>query len=824
MKEFYIYRSIRSEQAGEEPKRARIKIDDAGLISYLDPTAESFFGVDLDELQGQPLRKLVATRQDDPLAPAHAETLRRGDAIQLTFKHKQGAFFTGKLVAKLDDSQGSGRDDMIIQHRAETPVDQRILKLIEDTAQLGSWELDLQRNLLYWSDGLYRLFDLRPGQEINPEHALYYFHDQQHRMRAIFRRCMSKGKAFDLTLSLHTANQRQRWVRLTGRAIRRDNKIVSMIGTLQEISTQQQQQQQMVQGQLLLDAALDATQDLVLAVDRQFRILMVNRSYQAQFDKTFGNTPQVGQDLLSLLADFPNERRLFQRLWERAFDRETFCVEMPLAQMDRELPIFEIRYHRLMTGQTLLGAMHLARNVTAKTRVSDNLNYLSSHDPMTGLLNRRELLSRVKRAIEITQTRGTPQALLYLDLDDLNPMNESAGPGASDAYLRELATQLSLKVRQRDSLARVAGDKLAVLLDNCSEAEARKVADNLRQQIEQFTHVWQEKTLQTTVSGGLVPILASLPTTLSTTGTANAEDVLIIAADLCQAAKSAGPSRIHVHRQQDTSSSEVERQAQLKTLQHCVSSGNLTLMYQAIKPVNSVTWGDYIEILVRLQCSQDDTKIWYPDEFLPIAERYDLACQLDRQIIANTLQWLADHELMEPRLKLCSFNLSLASLLDPTLPDDIARLLENSPYGADRFCFEIREGDAIRHADAVFTCCERLRDIGCKTALDRAGASAQSYSLVARLPVDFIKLDQHLVNGLATDSVQLVIAEALHKIAEVSGKQTIACFVENDETLREVRRLGIHFAQGFRLGSLKPLDELAPVQLDLSTIRMPSRS
>jgi len=110
--------------------------------------------------------------------------------------------------------------------------------------------------------------------------------------------------------------------------------------------------------------------------------------------------------------------------------------------------------------------------------------------------------------------------------------------------------------------------------------------------------------------------------------------------------------------------------------------------------------------------------------------------------------------------------------------------------------------------------------VGCRVALDGAGASVESYSLAAKLPVDIIKLDRNMMQHLEDDPVQEVMVEALHKIAEAAGKVTVATFIENDDTLRHVRTLGIHYGQGYRLFRPKPLSALKPAAVDLATGRI----
>lgn len=812
MKEFLISRHRRDATAVDE-RRTLVRIDDSGIITYADAYADAVLGYDPQDLIGKSLACLAATRQDDPLGPTPREAFERGEPALLTLRHHEGFFFTARFSVRVAIADADQAATAAIQPRGQDPLDPRLLHLAEASGQFGIWQLDTYNNQMTWSDGLYHLFDLRPGSDITPEHALFYFQEYQHRVRALFRRCIRSGASFTRDLHILTAKQRLRPVRITGQALKAGEKIVAVAGTLVDLSERLHQRQARTEIEQVLQGVMAATDDLVLALDPNHQILAINNAMASQFEATFDVRPRVGDDLTRLLAEFPNERRLAQRLWDKAMSRDQFTVEMPLAQQERELPVYEVRFQRLKDRQGhTIGAVHMASDISHRLRTRDNLNYLSSHDPMTGLLNRRELLHRLQRAIDKTSHESPGHALLYIDLDHVTRFNDTAGAGACDRYLRELATMLSSRVRQRDALARVSADKFALVLDTCAEPEARRVAQTLTDQIEQFMFEWQGHPLQTTASGGLVPFGPNA-------GPTSAEELLTLAADLCQTAKNAGRNRIHVHRDPGSNMLESEAQKLLGQLQDCVREDHIVLMFQSLRPVTSATWGEHIEILARLEHEATDG-FWLPNDFLPVAERFDLARDIDRRVIRKTLDWLRQHPLLEPRLKLCSFNISLASVLDEDFANFMSRELARIAFAPDRFCFEIRESDATQYPDEVSVFCDVVHDVGCKVALDGAGASVQSYALAARLPVDVIKLDRSLMRDLHEDPVQQVMVEALHRIAETAGKTTVATFIENDETLRQVRRLGVHFGQGFRLSPPRPLEELAPAAVDLSIGRI----
>lgn len=807
MKEFFI-RRYRTESGQGDGRRTLLRVDDRGLITHADGNAEAVLGFDSSELVEHPIGRIVATRQDDPFASGHRHPFRNGQPILITLRHKDGYFFTAEVVLKLDERDSDQPASAQILLRDNVSLEPRLLQHVESAGELGIWELDLQTNLVSWSEGLYNLMELRPGADITPEQALFYCQNRQARVRALFRRCVRDGHSFDITLDLLTARQHSRRVRLTGRAFRTDNQVVRLGGTLVNLTREMEQQKAADAARELLGAIVGASQDLVVAVDRDLTLLCFNDAYARHFQQSYQQCPSQGDNLSELLRDYPNERRLLERLWHRAFEREGFAVEMPLATQQSGAPVYEVHYQQL-TGQDgdTIGAVHVARDITDRIRSTGNRAYLSSHDPITGLLNRREFLARMTRLLEQHNHQGS--GLLYIDLDHFAQFNDRVGSGACDRYLRELAGAIGIKVRQRDALARLAGDTFALLLENCSEVEARKVSQNLLELTQDFVFEWQGEQLQTTASAGLLILSDQLPE--------DPKDLLSQAADLCHTAKVAGRNRLHTATADSETLRENEARQLLNHIRQCLDNDELVLEYQSLRPVSSVTWGDHVEILARIADPDQDGALLPPGEFLPVAERFDLAKRIDRQVIRKTLAWLSQHRLLEARLKYCGFNLSLATVLDDTFADFLQELLADTTYPSSCFCFEINESHATQYPDEVAVLCDALHELGCKVALDGAGASVDSYSLAARLPVDIIKLDQKMMQQLHRDPVQQIMVEALHKIAETSGKTTVATFIEHDDTLRRVRNLGLHYGQGFRLHRPKPLAELTPAVVELHT-------
>ncbi|MBE0484666.1 MAG: EAL domain-containing protein [Marinobacter sp.] len=812
MKEFLIQR-YRPDPASPVIHPTLLRVDDDGCIIQTDRHAESMFGYTADDLTGHPVQRVLASRQDDPFAPAHRHHLDNGQTVLVTFRHKDGFFFTASLGLRMEMRDSDRAANAAIAFKDSSEMDSRLLKLAEQGAGFGLWELDLPTNEISWSDGMYRLLELRPGTELTPEQALFYCQAGQNRVRALFRRCIRTGQSFSLELVMTTGRQRLQRITLAGRALKNGGRVQKLGGVMVNHSEAMRHDHAREQAQRILQATASATPDLVVAVDSSLNLLHFNTPWAAQFSSAFSLQPRPGDNLTTLLKEFPNERRLIERLWQRAFDRGHFIAEMPLNRQGEGLPVYEFHFQDIRGSQgEVIGAVHVAKDISKRVQHSGSGDYRMRHDPITGLMNRRSFVEHLERAMKHKLKRQSVDGLLLVDLDNFEHFNEDAGSGTCDRYLRELAGLLGLRVRNRDALARLSGDTFALFIENCPEPRARKLAEEIREQIAQFRFEWQGRQLQTTASGGLLILSQDAPDA--------PERLLTQAADLCHTAKTSGRNRIHTAAAVTGELASSGSDQQLEQLRQALDNGELILEFQDLKPVASVTWGDHIEILCRVPGAGAQDAPLTPDQFLPIAERFDLAKRLDRQVIRQTLDFLGQYRLLEPRLKYCGFNLSLATLLDDTFADFMEQVLAHSPFQAQCFCLEIRESHASQYPDEVAVLCDALHQVGCRVALEGAGASVESYSLAANLPVDIIKLDRRIMSDLASDPVQQIMVDALHRIAEAAGKETVATFIENDETLRKVRTLGIHFGQGYRLSRPRPLAELKPAAVNLSTGRI----
>ncbi|MDH3692609.1 MAG: EAL domain-containing protein, partial [Gammaproteobacteria bacterium] len=446
-----------------------------------------------------------------------------------------------------------------------------------------------------------------------------------------------------------------------------------------------------------------------------------------------------------------------------------------------------------------LGYRGTARDVTDAYRLSRQLSYQASHDMLTGLVNRRDFERRLERVLKTARTEGAEHALCYLDLDQFKVINDTCGHVAGDELLRQLGRLLPDRVRKRDTLARLGGDEFGVLMERCSLGHAMRVANDLKQAVQEYGFVWEGKHFNIGVSIGLVPI-----TSTSTSIT----EVLREADAACYAAKREGRNRVHVYRKGDPALTQHHGEMQwILQLNQALENDGFFLCRQPIMAMDqNIVDGEHYELLLRLRTSTGERMP--PGAFLPAAERYDLAPRLDRWVVRTALSWFAEHPDELARLGSCSINLCGQSTADEEFLDYVKRQLDQNEIPPEKVCFEVTEMAAIANLATVTKFMTGLKERGCQFALDDFGSGLSSFAYLRSLPVDYLKIDGTFVQKIAEDQISLAIVRSINDIGKVMGKKTIAEHVENDQIYGTLKAVGVDYVQGYLLGRPQELDSV----------------
>ena len=428
--------------------------------------------------------------------------------------------------------------------------------------------------------------------------------------------------------------------------------------------------------------------------------------------------------------------------------------------------------------------------------------FLTNHDPLTGLPNRKSLEQRLEAAVASAKTQGATHALLYVDIDFFHRINDSFGHLAGDDLLRRLTPVLQSSLRQGEMLARIGGDEFAVLMENCSAEFAQAAATQLRDAVQSWQFEWGEKAFQVGVSIGIVAITKLTPSLSA---------VMSEADTACFTAKEQGRNRVFAFH--DTSTSHYMRQTSrgwLKRINDALAEGAFTLLYQPIVPIESPKAPGIPRVEALLRMSETGGELILPMSFIPVAERYDLMRTIDRWVVERAF---SDYRRLakardNPAPAEFSINLSGHTLSSPDFAEFMQEKL--AQFGVPPQCLflEITETAAIANVERARTLIEALRAMGVRFLLDDFGSGLSSFNYLKHFPVDGIKIDGLFVKGVARNYLDYALVESIHKIGVALGLQTIAEYVESEDIARKLTQIGIVTGQGFYLSPPKTWETL----------------
>ena len=430
----------------------------------------------------------------------------------------------------------------------------------------------------------------------------------------------------------------------------------------------------------------------------------------------------------------------------------------------------------------------IQNDVTQEYESSKELTYQSSHDGLTGLVNRREFEIQIESLLSKTNRAKVPYVLMFLDLDHFKVVNDTGGHTAGDELLRQISMEFQSKVRKTDTLARLGGDEFGILMEHCLVEDGLKIANSILKSVMDYQFFWENQAFRIGVSIGM---------TAFTNETISATELMKRADAACYRAKELGRNRVHHYQKEDKELVRLHGEMHwVERINQALDEDRFILHAQPIVPLMELPENNHrYELLLRMVDSQGN--VIEPGAFLPAAGRYNLMPKLDRWVIDHAISLLSSWDQCHSALKWVSINLSEQSIADEDFLNFILTEIQNNAVQPGRICFEIKETAAILNLVPVSHFISVLSELGCLFALDDFGKGLSSFGYLTKLKVDFLKIDGMLVKNILDDPIDYAMVKSINEVGQVMGMRTIATSVENDEIMEKLRSIGITFAQGY---------------------------
>lgn len=540
-------------------------------------------------------------------------------------------------------------------------------------------------------------------------------------------------------------------------------------------------------------AVFDSTLEGVLVTDRHGLIVHVNRAFMRitgyQQDEVLGERPSKfksgrhGVDFYqTIYAALAQKGEWSGEIWNRRKSGEIYPQWQTICAIHDDIGDLS---HYVAVFSDISAIKHSERE----------LAYLAHHDPLTGLPNRLLFSDRAEQALAAAQSNKRGCALLLLDLDHFQSINDGLGHTIGDQLLRLVGERLRELLGTGVTLARLGGDEFGVLADNCQQAgEAGKLAQAI---IERMREPFE-------FDGHRLFISASVGISLFPADALSAEQLLRNADAALFKAKGNGRTCYALYTEELTAHAQ-QRVETAGELRRALAQGELRVFFQPVHDLMQARMVG-VEALVRWQHPQRG--LVPPSEFIPIAERTGLIADIDawvlRQSCAQMIQWQREGH----RLEFVAVNISSRLFGQPELYRQVADVLHDTGLDPALLELEVTESAVMEDPEVALEQLHRLRELGLNLAIDDFGTGYSSLLRLKRLPVQKLKIDQGFVAGLPLDDDDIAIVQVIIALARSMGLQVHAEGVEQAEQARFLLEQHCQLGQGYWFGRPAPAGEL----------------
>lgn len=480
-------------------------------------------------------------------------------------------------------------------------------------------------------------------------------------------------------------------------------------------------------------------------------------------------------------------------LFSRSIDhfRHESYIESPV-----EGPVYVEWYHtKLPQSENNEGlVLSVGLNLTARKQAESNLAWLADHDPLTELLNRRRFTHEFESILKRSNRFGTQGALIFFDIDQFKAVNDTSGHPVGDWLLCEVAHKLSHGVREVDLRARLGGDEFALVVENVDKSGAIALAEKLCKLIGGTEINLGNSTHRITISLGI----ALFPEHGASV------DELMSCVDLAMyKAKASFNARSNwcVYSSDAPDLREMRERVDWKArIQKALDEERYVLYYQPILDLSNDEISHY-EALVRML--DEKGSIVPPGMFIPVAEKTGLIYDIDRLVLKKAIIELKGFHERGEFIKI-AVNLSATAIASLDFIDTLEALVKEYQIDRSSLIFELTETSAVEDLVTTASVIGNCRKLGYRFSLDDFGVGFSSWYYLRQLPVDFVKIDGSFVRNLSDHEEDRLFVKAINEVAKGLGKQTIAEYVENAESLQLLRDMGVNYAQGYYIGKPQP--------------------
>jgi diguanylate cyclase (GGDEF)-like protein len=428
----------------------------------------------------------------------------------------------------------------------------------------------------------------------------------------------------------------------------------------------------------------------------------------------------------------------------------------------------------------------LEDEIKQRKQAEEKLQHTASHDILTGLPNRTLFINLLNHAIACHKRKADLKfAVLFLDLDRFKVVNDSLGHHAGDLLLQEIAKELKVLVRDKDTVARLGGDEFVILIE---DLESNHEAYDIAQRITEFLATPFTIENQSIFIGTSIGVLFN-------DERYDSADIMLRDADTAMYhAKDKGKGRYEVF--DSSMQKKVQHALELEAdIRDGIANSEFSPYFQPIVDLKTETVVGF-EALARWQSTKRG--FVYPDDFIPLAEETNLVMAIDFLILEKSCLQLKQWQAICGRNDLyVSCNLYGNHFFSATLPADIEEIIQRVGIKPSQLRVELTERALLENSDLVLENMNALNMLGVKILLDDFGTGYSSLSYLHRFPIDVLKIDRSFINNVHEHDNHQAIIKTIIDLATNLNMGTVGEGIENLADAELLTAMACRYGQGY---------------------------
>ncbi|MCK0506051.1 EAL domain-containing protein [Aromatoleum anaerobium] len=527
--------------------------------------------------------------------------------------------------------------------------------------------------------------------------------------------------------------------------------------------------------------AMERADEGVMITDARGVILTVN----AAFTRITGYSLQdVAGKLPSILQSGLHSQEFYESLWLSLAEHGRWQGEIQNRRKSGEIfPEWLTIYAVKSADGEVQSYVGIFGDSSALQTSQRRIEFMTTHDGLTGLPNRNLLMDRLSDCIADARRRRDSLAVMLIDLDHFKGINDSLGHDVGDLLLQQVAERLRRCLCDAHTLARVGGDEFAVIVRSRTVDEIRRLA----------AHTLEYLSVSFCIRGHELCGAASIGISLFPEDGDTATSLLQNADTALYEAKAQGRNRFRFFAA--AMQAMVQQRMTLETgLRTAIDNDRFEIVYQ---PQNALAGGELVGAEALLRWRDPVLGEIPPGRFIPAAEEAGLIVTLSEHVLTKVLSRIAlwrRQGFVPPRI---SINIVAQQLREPHFVEHLCELLESRGVPPAAICLELTEGTLMEDLDGASQMLSRLTERGIAVSIDDFGTGYSSLAYLGRLPIHELKVDQSFVRGIASEASKRSIIAAIIDMAHALGMQVLAEGIETEDQLAFLKERHCEMGQGY---------------------------